>query len=345
LGKISINHSVSKYGVTFILVSIALLLLVFISLWMGSFQIAFEEIISSFIGTNSDTTTTAILWQIRLPRTLMALFAGGILALSGYQMQIVFQNPLADPYLLGVSAGAALGANSALLGFLPLALFGIYLVPVWAGVGALCVTFICIGLGANGQPQGQTLKLLLAGVALSSLCGALNSLLVYLSVEQNKLRSLVFWMLGSLDKATWATLWLVMPSAFTCLAVAILLSNSFKIMLMGEQRANSLGLNTNKLRIIVLVLCSLATAFTVSSVGVIGFVGLVVPQFARAIFPSASKQGIGLVFLLGASLLLLCDILSRCLYQPNGIPIGVISAFTGLPFFLYLLRKNNYRLQ
>lgn len=338
----------AKSGSAFYVITliITVLLAVFgllLSLALGSFQLQYANILEIITNPTQNSVEASVIWQLRLPRVLMAIVIGGGLALSGYQMQIVFQNPLADPYLIGVSAGASLGANAAILGFLPVSFLGIYGISVWAAMGAFLVTILSLALSTQAYKESKTLKLILAGIALSSLAGALNSLLIFYSTEENKLRTIIFWLLGSMDRSTWPLLSLVFIMGVISLIFTILLSPSIKILTQGEQRATSLGLNTNQIKYTLLLLSSLFSAVAVSAVGIIGFVGLVVPHISRAMFPIGSKVGIVSTFLLGAVLLMWCDIISRWLYAPAGLPIGVISAFLGLPFFLYLLQNKTYR--
>ena len=330
---------VITFTITVLLAVLGLLL----SLSLGSFQLQYANILEIITNPYQNSIEASVIWQLRLPRALMAIVIGGGMALSGYQMQIVFQNPLADPYLLGISAGASLGANAAILGFLPVAFLGIYGISVWAAMGAFLVTILSLALSTQAYKESKTLKLILAGIALSSLAGALNSLLIFYSTEENKLRSIIFWLLGSMDRSTWQLLLLVFIIALVSFVFTLLLSPSIKILTQGEQRANSLGLNTNQLKYTLLVLSSLFSAVAVSAVGIIGFVGLVVPHLSRAFFPVGSKAGTFATFIIGGVLLMWCDIISRWLYAPAGLPIGVISAFLGLPFFLYLLLNKTYR--
>lgn len=316
---------------------------ILISLGLGSFPMQYDKILEIITSPNQISVEADVIWQLRLPRTLMAFLVGGALSLAGYQMQVVFQNPLADPYLLGVSSGASLGANAAIIGLLPLSVLGIYGISFWAGIGALLVTIIGLALSSQANSASKSLKLILAGIALSSLCGAFNSMLIFFSAEENKLRAIIFWLLGSLDRSTWPLVGLISIALSLSFIITMLLSPAIKLMIMGQQRAKSLGLNTTQLNYTLLIMSSLVSAIAVSGVGIIGFVGLVVPHLSRALFPIGSKAGIVATFAIGASLLLWCDILSRMLYAPTGLPIGVISAFLGLPFFLYLLQNKTYR--
>jgi iron complex transport system permease protein len=316
---------------------------ILVSLGLGSFHMQYDKILEIITSPNQISVEADVIWQIRLPRTLMAFLVGGALSLAGYQMQVVFQNPLADPYLLGVSSGASLGANAAIIGLLPLSVLGIYGISFWAALGALLVTLIGLALSAQANSASKSLKLILAGIALSSLCGAFNSMLIFFSAEENKLRAIIFWLLGSLDRSTWPSVGLISIALGISFIITMLLSPAIKLMIMGQQRAKSLGLNTTQLNYTLLIMSSLVSAIAVSGVGIIGFVGLVVPHLSRALFPIGSKAGIVATFAIGASLLLWCDILSRMLYAPTGLPIGVISAFLGLPFFLYLLQNKTYR--
>ncbi|MFN6945018.1 MAG: FecCD family ABC transporter permease, partial [Cytophagaceae bacterium] len=276
------------------------------------------------------------------PRVLLALAIGGSLALSGYLMQAMVNNPLADPYILGTASGASLGVNLSYM-ILPAFLAGsFFTVSLSAFTGALGITFLAVIISWK---SGKIIpdRLLLTGIALSSMSVSLISLMIYLSDNDSKLKSVVYWSLGSLERSSWE----YVPLAFVALIVATI-SFSFmykhlNIMLLGESRAQSLGLEIKLFRWIILLSSSFLTGVAVAIAGPVGFVGLMIPHIVRGIFGIQGRYNIIVTVLIGGCYLLLCDIISRILYPPAGIPIGIITSFLGIPFFVYLLSKRNYR--
>ena len=286
---------------------------------------------------------SSIVLGLRLPRVLMALMSGAVLAASGVCLQALFRNPLADPGLIGVSGGAAMGASIAIVlgasvfpGFFEFA--GVYVLPFCAFLGALLVTMLIYGFSSMGG-QIVTAYLLLAGIAINSLSGVIIGMLTYLS-DDVQLRDLTFWSMGSLGGMTWESLIIVMLPM--CLALAFMLSMSrvLNLIQLGEQGARHLGMNvaTVKLRI----LCSVAVAVgsCVAFTGMIGFVGLVVPHMMRLMIGANHKSLLPASMLLGASVMTLADLLARTLVTPAEVPIGLVTSAIGAPFFLWLLVKQ-----
>ncbi len=283
-----------------------------------------------------------ILGQIRLPRTLLGLAVGGILALSGVAMQGLFRNPLADPGLVGVSSGAALGAAFAIvggsaLGGLPDAL-GPYVLSVCAFLGGLGVTALVYRLGRrNGRTHVATM--LLAGIALTALSGAAVGLLTYLA-DDATLRTLTFWNLGSLNGASYARLW---PLLLVSAGVAIWLprrARALNALLLGESEAAHLGIDVEWLKRELVLCTALGVGAAVAAAGMIGFVGLVVPHLVRLLAGPDHRVLLPASMLAGASLLLFADLVARLALAPAELPIGIVTAFIGAPFFLYLLLRG-----
>jgi iron complex transport system permease protein len=283
-----------------------------------------------------------ILGQIRLPRTLLGLAVGGILALSGVAMQGLFRNPLADPGLVGVSSGAALGAAFAIvggsaLGGLPEA-FAPYVLSVCAFLGGLGVTALVYRLGRrNGRTHVATM--LLAGIALTALSGAAVGLFTYLA-DDATLRTLTFWNLGSLNGASYARLW---PLLLVSAGVAIWLprrARALNALLLGESEAAHLGIDVEWLKRELVLCTALGVGAAVAAAGMIGFVGLVVPHLLRLLAGPDHRVLLPASMLAGASLLLFADLVARLALAPAELPIGIVTAFIGAPFFLYLLLRG-----
>ncbi|MGE9759357.1 MULTISPECIES: FecCD family ABC transporter permease [Pseudomonadaceae] len=283
-----------------------------------------------------------IVGQIRLPRTLLGIATGGVLALAGVAMQGLFRNPLADPGLIGVSSGAALGAAIAIvfgasIGGLPEA-FAPYLLSACAFAGGLLVTALVYRLGRhNGQTSVSTM--LLAGIALTALAGALIGLFTYLA-DDATLRTLTFWNLGSLNGASYPRLW---PLLLITLLVACWLPrrvNALNALLLGESEARHLGFDVERLKLELILCTALGVGAAVAAAGMIGFIGLVVPHLLRLIVGPDHRVLLPASMFGGAILLLLADLIARLALAPAELPIGIVTALIGAPFFLYLLIRG-----
>ncbi|TBV03739.1 FecCD family ABC transporter permease [Stutzerimonas kirkiae] len=283
-----------------------------------------------------------ILGQIRLPRTLLGLAVGAVLALSGVAMQGLFRNPLADPGLIGVSSGAALGAafaivGGSLFGGIPAALEP-YLLSACAFAGGLGVTALVYRLGRrDGQTHVATM--LLAGIALTALAGAAIGLFTYLA-DDATLRTLTFWNLGSLNGASYARLW---PLLLVTLGVALWLprrAKALNALLLGESEARHLGFEVERVKRELVFCTALGVGAAVAAAGMIGFIGLVVPHLVRLLVGPDHRVLLPASALAGASLLLLADLLARLALAPAELPIGIVTALIGAPFFLFLLLKG-----
>ncbi|WP_440468933.1 FecCD family ABC transporter permease [Pseudomonas sp. YH-1] len=283
-----------------------------------------------------------IVGQIRLPRTLLGIATGGVLALAGVAMQGLFRNPLADPGLIGVSSGAALGAAIAIvfgasIGGLPEA-FAPYLLSACAFAGGLMVTALVYRLGRhNGQTSVATM--LLAGIALTALAGALIGLFTYLA-DDATLRTLTFWNLGSLNGASYPRLW---PLLLITLLVACWLPrrvDALNALLLGESEARHLGFDVERLKVELILCTALGVGAAVAAAGMIGFIGLVVPHLLRLIVGPDHRILLPASMFGGAILLLLADLIARLALAPAELPIGIVTALIGAPFFLYLLIRG-----
>lgn len=283
-----------------------------------------------------------ILGQIRLPRSLLGLMVGAVLALCGVAMQGLFRNPLADPGLVGVSSGAALGAalaivGGAAVGGLPDALAP-YLLSLCAFIGGLGVTALVYRLGRrDGQTSVATM--LLAGIALTALAGAVIGLFTYLA-DDATLRTLTFWNLGSLNGASYARLW---PLLLVTVAVALWLprrARALNALLLGESEARHLGFAVERVKGELVLCTALGVGAAVAAAGMIGFIGLVVPHLIRLLVGPDHRVLLPASALAGASLLLLADLAARLTLAPAELPIGIVTALLGAPFFLYLLLRG-----
>nr|WP_298116960.1 iron chelate uptake ABC transporter family permease subunit [uncultured Pseudomonas sp.] len=335
----------------FIALGLLLALALWLSLALGPVSLPLADTLSAAlrlfgvpVGGEQLQQAELILGQIRLPRTLLGLTVGAVLALCGVAMQGLFRNPLADPGLVGVSSGAALGAaiaivGGAALGGLPEA-FAPYLLSFSAFLGGLGVTALVYRLGRrNGETSVATM--LLAGIALTALAGAAIGLFTYLA-DDSTLRTLTFWNLGSLNGASYARLW---PLLLVTAAVALWLprrAKALNALLLGESEARHLGFAVERIKRELVFCTALGVGAAVAAAGMIGFVGLVVPHLMRLLVGPDHRVLLPASALAGASLLLLADLAARLLLAPAELPIGIVTALIGAPFFLYLLvRERN----
>ncbi len=283
------------------------------------------------------SSTETIILDIRLPRVILAGLVGAALAMSGATYQGLFRNPLADPYLIGVAQGASLGA---VIGFLlptTLQFLGIGTVPLFAFAGALASTAVVYGLSRVGKTLPVT-TLILAGVALGALLGAIVSYLIISSGES--MHGIVFWLMGSFSLTQWADVRLVLPYVVIGTGIILFYARPLNVMQLDEEQAQQLGVNVERLKLVLLIAATLITAAAVSFVGTIGFVGIIIPHAVRLIWGPDHRFLLPLSILSGATFLILVDLVARTVQTPAEIPIGVITAICGAPFFLYLLRRR-----
>ncbi len=274
-----------------------------------------------------------LLWSLRLPRIALALIAGAALSTAGASFQGVFRNPLAEPYLLGVSAGAALGATIAIV-WRPLGA-GIYGIPVLAFVGGAAAAFLVYRLATFSGVTG-TASLLLSGVAIGSTLTAVTSFMMV--ATERDLHTVIVWLMGGLTTATWTKVYITLPVVAGGFVYMMLMSRRMNLLLMGEERARELGVDSQRTRRNLMIVASLVTAAAVAFTGLIGFVGLMVPHIMRLLVGPDHRRLLPATALFGALLLLLADTVARTILAPAEIPVGIITAAVGGPFFLYLLR-------
>lgn len=282
----------------------------------------------------------ALLMELRLPRVVMGAVVGALLATAGGAYQGVFRNPLADPYLLGAAAGAGLGATLIMVFGPDLAPDPRALVPLAAFIGALLgvATAYLLGSTAGG---GGTAALVLAGVAVSSFLSAAQTLVQQMGVDQ--LQRIYAWLLGGLGRGGWDDLRLIAPYAVVGLVVLLLCGHLLDMLALGDDKAVSLGLSPAMVRMVVIAAASLATAAAVSVSGLIGFVGIVVPHIVRRLVGSDYRAILPMTVLAGGAFLVLVDIVARTIVSPAELPIGVVTAFLGAPFFILILRTTRHR--
>ncbi len=286
-------------------------------------------------------TGQAIVWDIRAPRVVLGLLVGGLLAGSGAAYQGVFRNPLADPYLLGVAAGAGLGVTIAVVSGVGDGVGPFDPIPMAAFVGALGAVLVAGILGSKVGAAGSTATLILAGVAVASFLTAVQTYVQ--QRNSDTLRQVYVWILGRLSQGGWDEVLLLLPYAVVSIAVIWWFAGALDVLAVGDDEASTLGLEPAKIRMIVLVFASLGAAAAVSVSGLIGFVGLIIPHGVRSIAGASNRLVVPLSVLFGAAFLALADIAARTVQSPAELPIGVVTAFVGAPFFLLILRSQSGR--
>ncbi|URQ87121.1 iron ABC transporter permease [Pseudoalteromonas sp. SCSIO 43088] len=304
----------------------------FLALSFGAANTPLSDVFNGLFSQDSDEFVQRIIWQLRMPRTVLAFLAGSGLALAGLILQTVTRNPLADPYLFGISSGASFGVVCFI------ALTGVsfgFSMSVAAFVGSLLSMLLLIAI-AGRRHVGQVEAMLLAGVALSFLFSALTSLLLYFSDPQ-AITAILFWTMGSFSRAQWDTLWLPFTVIIACMTLMIAFRRQLNAMLLGDESAATLGIHVQRFRIMMLLLSSLITAVLVAMCGGVGFVGLMIPHIVRYFSPQGSSHNLVMTSLVGGIFMVWVDVLCRTLLNNQELPVGVITAAIGSVFFLFLL--------
>ncbi|MEA2529633.1 MAG: heme transport system permease protein [Thermomicrobiales bacterium] len=328
-----------------LLPSLGVLLLVAIVLSVGIGAVKLQPqqtvaIIAHHLGVELDVAYTtqqdAIVWAIRLPRVVTAMLVGSALAVSGAALQGMFRNPLADPGLIGVSSGAALGAVTSVA--LGISVLGLATMPVAAFLGGM-TTAITVYLISRHNGRTEIVTLVLTGIALNTIAGAGTGLLTYVASDQ-QVRAIVFWSLGSLGGATWKGVLATLPFVGVGLIFVPRWGQALNLFVLGEREAHHLGVDTERVRLELIVLTALMTGAAVAVAGVVGFVGLIVPHLIRLVAGPDHRIVLPASALFGASLLLLADLLARTIVAPAELPLGVLTALAGGPFLLVLMLRT-----
>jgi len=318
---------------------LAVLVVALTGLVIGPVVIAPGEVIRDLLGmrTNLSPTEIAIIEQIRLPRVVLGLLVGGTLAISGASYQGVFRNPLADPYLLGAAAGAGLAVTIVITGA-PDNGETLSAAPIAAFLGALAAVGLTYALGISGGGRPTTSTLILAGVAVGSFLTAVQTYLQ--QRHQDTIRQVYSWILGRLSTSGWHDVLLLLPYAAVSWIVLLTQRRVLDVLAVGDDEAATLGVDVRRVRLIVIVAASLGTAAAVSVSGLIGFVGILVPHTVRLLAGRSARVVLPLSLLLGGAFLAAADLLARTASAPDEIPIGVVTAFFGAPFFVLILRSS-----
>lgn len=320
---------------SFLISLLFLLLALFLSLAIGSVFLSPAELMAAITGHGTQLADS-ILWKIRLPRTVLIALTGMALGGSGTAYQGLFRNPLADPYLIGVASGAGLGAVIAMSVKWPYTFWGLMAIPMAAFLGALLTVTIVYFLARVGK-TAPTTNLILAGVAISSFATSLTSFLMLHS--EGELRRAMSWLMGGSIQLGWTSTLAILP--YIVIALGVLTMNGYVLNLLqfGDDQAQQLGLNVARTKAILLIAASLATAAAVSFAGIIGFIGLIVPHTMRLWFGGDYRRLVPLSIIGGATALLISDVIARIVLAPQEIPVGIVTALAGAPFFLWILRR------
>ncbi|MFG3111992.1 FecCD family ABC transporter permease [Streptomyces tendae] len=322
-----------------------LLVLVPVAAGTGAYPIPVGDVLGSLLhrtglgGTELDRVAESVLWNVRFPRIVLALLVGASLGCAGALMQGVFGNPLAEPGVIGVSSGAAVGAVAAIafgLNFL-----GTWTVSVFAFVSGLITVLVVYAMSRSGG-RTEVVTLILTGIAVNAFAGALIGLFLFFA-DTAAVNQITFWQLGSLAQATWPKVLAVLPCAALGLGLAPLYARRLDLLALGERPARHLGVDVERLRIVLVLVIALLTAAAVSVAGVIGFVGLVVPHLLRMVAGPGHRFLVPGSALLGALVLLAADLAARTVAEPAELPLGVLTALLGSPFFFWLLRRTRRR--
>ena len=342
----------SRWKLIVTLLIVALIVTIIVSLNVGYAQIPFGNILTilgkqiPFLNGFVDSSAvlpsqTAIILQIRLPRIIAGVVVGAALAASGVVYQGVFRNPMADSYVLGVSAGAAVGASVSILFGAGFSVFGLRFVQVAAFIGALFAMFLVYNISRVGSRVPVT-TLLLCGIAVNFFLYSIVALLEVIAGDE--LHAIVFWLIGGFSNVLWSDIWAVIPFVIIGIAISFFYARSLNLLAMGEETAQHLGLNVERVKQILLVLASMVTAAAVSLSGLIGFVGLMVPHVTRLLVGPDHRILFPASTVIGAIFLVVCDALARVVATPFAstleLPVGIITMLFGAPFFIILFRKK-----
>lgn len=347
------KFNIFKETPIYIGVSVILLILLILSIGfavtLGSVDISIKEVYKIifnklFVLSGNDTINSGpvhdVVWLIRLPRIILALSVGMGLSVVGIVMQAIVKNPLADPYILGISSGASLGATMAIMLGVG-AIFGSNSIGIAGFLGALIVSILVLVI-ANIGGRANSVKLLLGGMALSSICSAFSSFIVYFANDAQGMQKITFWLMGSVAGAKWKDIIFILPIILLGIVFFMTQYRVLNLMLLGDDVAVTLGTDLHKYRHVYLIITSLMIGMLVYSSGMIGFVGLIIPHIVRMIFGTDHKKIIPIAAISGGIFLIWADVLSRTLIDGTEIPIGILISMVGAPCFIWLMIKKTY---
>ncbi|WP_353145476.1 iron ABC transporter permease [Chryseobacterium sp.] len=327
---------IKSHKITIFILSIILFLSCVFTLHLGQIPFSYHDIWIAFTNPDQNELLYDIIFHLRLPRIVFAVLIGAGLSLCGYVMQATIQNPLADPYILGISSGASLGAALAISLYTSLSFMASEVwISLFAFIGALSAILL-VHIISNFRGRSTTIRLILSGVIINSLCIAVTNLLIYFSKDLEGARNITFWTMGSLSDIHWGQV-----IALTFILIIVILyfmtqSRSLNLISLGDEPAATLGVNVQQKRIIYILIVTFLTGIIVSQCGIIGFVGLVVPHAVRVICKTSNSSILPVLLLSGSLFMMLVDTLSRSIIPNQEIPIGIITSLIGAPVFLLI---------
>lgn len=339
----------NKYRLVFLFLCLALFVLFIMSIGVVTSNLdpatAYKITVNKIMGSEVYKPTwllthETIIWEVRLPRVLLSMVCGAGLAVCGVLMQCVTKNPIADPYILGLASGASTGAVFVIV--VGGASLGIASVSMGAFIGTLICSVLVFVIGTEYGRNTSTTRLILSGLAISTIFTALTDLIISLAKNASQVKSALFWTMGSLGGATWDLL--PLPFVILCIVIFLVMgiSKSLDLLLFGDDNAVMLGMNVNLVKSFIVILASLLTSVLVSTTGAIGFLGLMVPHIARILSGNAHIRLVPMAAIIGAIFLLCCDLFAKNAFYPKDLPIGIITSLIGGPFFLWMLRDKAY---
>jgi len=332
---------------TSLVLLIILILSIGLAVTIGSVNISMKEvydiILYKLFSIGELSTSAAkidVIWLIRMPRIVLAIAVGMGLSVVGIVIQSIAKNPLADPYILGISSGAKLGATLAIMLGIGTSLGNSY-IGIMGFIGAFTISMLVLKLSNIGG-RTNSVKLLLSGIAISSVCSAFSSFIVYITNDAQGIKNITFWLMGSLAGANWNEISFILPIIFIGTLFFMTQYRTLNLMLLGDEVSVTLGTDLHKFRIIYLIITSLMIGIIVYSSGMIGFVGLIIPHIVRIIFGTDHKKIIPIGAMLGAIFLIWADVLSRVIIKGTEVPIGILISMIGAPCFVWLMIKKSY---
>jgi iron complex transport system permease protein len=348
MGNMTFIEKKNHYIITFEVGLFLLIIVIIAAANFGVANISFKQtalivmskipIVNNFVSLEGiKATSVIILLNLRLPRILLSCLVGAALSVVGTSFQGIFKNPMADPFVLGVSSGAALGATITMVFFKESQLFGMSIIAMSAFMGAIITTFLVYNIARVGTKVPVT-TLLLAGVAINYLLSSIISLIM--TFNRDNIEEIVMWTMGSFSTSGWNEVILLFIIVVPSILFISAFSRDLNVMMLGEDSARSLGIDVNGFKKYIFVISTLMVAAVVSVSGIIGFVGLIVPHAIRMIFGSDNRIVVPFSAISGAMFLIICDTLARVIVPPSEIPVGIITSIFGVPFFVYLLYKT-----
>ncbi len=322
-----------------ILITLILIFFTLFSVTIGSVKIPLKDVISILSGKSVDDSLKVIVLRLRMPRIVMAIIAGGTLSVIGASLQALFRNPLADPYIIGISSGAALGATSTFFLERITGKFFVFYLPFFSFFGALLTMFLVYRISLVGV-KVIIENLLLSGIIVGFIASALITLII--AFAGREVHDILFWLMGDLSHTTWQQIFIIIGPIVFGVTYILRLSQDLNAMSLGEEVAYNLGINPERLKKSVFFISSFLIGAIVSFSGIIGFVGLIIPHIIRLMLGSDHKVVLPASILMGSTFLLLCDDIARTVIAPRELPIGVITSLIGAPVFIYLLKRVGY---